>query len=155
MDEFGIRPLRPTPRSRIELVWEDAHRNRDGDVLWGEILWLMYCDLMKSRFLEAFARRPISCTCKTLCKTLCERSHSARSIFADICADPHRDLEAKPRFSLLVLVCPDLNTFSRASAYRNSRLRSRMSALLMSHGRFSFPQCCLRRSLAVGRDLQR
>ena len=30
MDEFRIRPLRPTPRGRIELVRKDAHGNRDG-----------------------------------------------------------------------------------------------------------------------------
>src|SRR4030095_16087426 len=33
MDEFGIRPLRPTPRGWIELVRKDADGNRDGDVL--------------------------------------------------------------------------------------------------------------------------
>jgi hypothetical protein len=31
MDEFGIRPLRPTPRGWIEFVGKDAHGNRDGD----------------------------------------------------------------------------------------------------------------------------
>jgi len=31
MDEFGIRLLRPTPRGWIELVGEDAHRDRYGD----------------------------------------------------------------------------------------------------------------------------
>src|SRR5258708_12452052 len=33
MDEFGIRPLCPTPRGCIDLVWKDPHRNRVGDVL--------------------------------------------------------------------------------------------------------------------------
>src|SRR5262245_28545606 len=32
MDEFGIRPLCPTPRGRIDLVWKDAYGNRDGNV---------------------------------------------------------------------------------------------------------------------------
>ena len=32
MDEFGIRPLCPTPRGLIELVRKDAHGYRDGDV---------------------------------------------------------------------------------------------------------------------------
>src|SRR5688572_31566806 len=31
MDQLGIGPLRPAPRSRIKLVGEHAHRNRDGD----------------------------------------------------------------------------------------------------------------------------
>ena len=31
MDQFGIRPLCPTPRGWIEFVREDAHGNRDGD----------------------------------------------------------------------------------------------------------------------------
>src|SRR5439155_22406388 len=31
MDEFGICPLRPTPRGWIELVRKDTHGNRDGD----------------------------------------------------------------------------------------------------------------------------
>ena len=31
MDQFGIRPLCPAPRGRIEFVREDAHGNRDGD----------------------------------------------------------------------------------------------------------------------------
>src|SRR5438874_8039873 len=31
MDQFGIRPLCPAPRSWIELVRKDAHGNRDGD----------------------------------------------------------------------------------------------------------------------------
>ena len=33
MDEFGIRLLRPAPRSRIEFVGEDAHGDRDVDAL--------------------------------------------------------------------------------------------------------------------------
>src|SRR5262245_32426141 len=32
MDEFGISPLGPTPRSGVDFVWQDAHRNRDGDI---------------------------------------------------------------------------------------------------------------------------
>jgi hypothetical protein len=31
VDEFVISPLRPTPWSLVQLVWEDAHGNRDGD----------------------------------------------------------------------------------------------------------------------------
>jgi hypothetical protein len=31
MDEFGIRPLRPTPRGLIELVRKCAHGSRDGN----------------------------------------------------------------------------------------------------------------------------
>ena len=31
VDELGIRPLRPTPRSRVDLVGEDAYRDRDLD----------------------------------------------------------------------------------------------------------------------------
>jgi hypothetical protein len=37
MNEFGIRPLRPAPWRRIELVREDAHRNRYGDAFGIEI----------------------------------------------------------------------------------------------------------------------
>ena len=37
VDQVGIGPLGPTPRSRIELVWEDAHGNWDGDALGIEI----------------------------------------------------------------------------------------------------------------------
>jgi hypothetical protein len=37
MDQFGIRPLRPAPWSRIEFVREDAHGNRDGDAFGIEI----------------------------------------------------------------------------------------------------------------------
>jgi hypothetical protein len=33
MDEFGIRPLGPTPRGLIELVRKGAHGNRDGNAL--------------------------------------------------------------------------------------------------------------------------
>ena len=38
VDQVGIRPLRPAPRGRIELVGEDAHSHRDGgtDALDGE-----------------------------------------------------------------------------------------------------------------------
>jgi hypothetical protein len=36
MDQFGIRPLCPTPRALIELVSKDADGNRDGDVLRGK-----------------------------------------------------------------------------------------------------------------------
>src|SRR2546428_13835124 len=38
VDQVGIRPLRPAPRGRIELVGEDAHGHRDGgvDALDGE-----------------------------------------------------------------------------------------------------------------------
>ncbi len=37
MNELGIRPFRPAPWSRIELVREDAHGNRDGDAFGIEI----------------------------------------------------------------------------------------------------------------------
>ena len=37
MDQFGIRPLCPTPRGWIEFVREDAHGNRDGDAFGIEI----------------------------------------------------------------------------------------------------------------------
>src|SRR5258708_7923378 len=37
MDEFGIRPLCPTPRGWIEFVREDAYGNRDGDPFGIEI----------------------------------------------------------------------------------------------------------------------
>src|ERR1700716_575080 len=37
MDQFGIRPLCPAPRGRIEFVREDAHGNRDGDAFGIEI----------------------------------------------------------------------------------------------------------------------
>jgi hypothetical protein len=33
MDEFGIRPLCPTPRRLVKLAGKDAHGNRDGGVL--------------------------------------------------------------------------------------------------------------------------
>src|ERR1700732_4566814 len=36
MDEFGVRPLCPTPRGDVDLIWKDADGNRDGDVLRGE-----------------------------------------------------------------------------------------------------------------------
>src|SRR5882672_11297805 len=36
MDEFGVRPLYPTPRGGVDLIWKDADGNRDGDVLRGE-----------------------------------------------------------------------------------------------------------------------
>src|SRR5438093_13784792 len=36
MHQFGIRPLRPTPWSRIEFVREDAHGGRDHDAFDGE-----------------------------------------------------------------------------------------------------------------------
>src|SRR3989442_12167733 len=36
MDEFGLRPLCPTPRGGVDLIWKDADGNRDGDVLRGE-----------------------------------------------------------------------------------------------------------------------
>jgi len=36
MDEFGVRPLRPTSRGGVDLIWKDADGNRDGDVLRGE-----------------------------------------------------------------------------------------------------------------------
>jgi hypothetical protein len=32
VDELRIRTLCPTPWSGIDLVWKDAHGNRDGDV---------------------------------------------------------------------------------------------------------------------------
>src|ERR1700682_2109155 len=37
MNQFGIRPLCPTPRSWIEFVREDAHGNRDADAFGIEI----------------------------------------------------------------------------------------------------------------------
>ena len=37
MNEFGIRPLRPTPRSGIELVRKDAHGNGNGDAFGIEL----------------------------------------------------------------------------------------------------------------------
>jgi hypothetical protein len=40
MDEFGIRPLRLTPRGWIELVRKDG--NRDGDVFGIEIAELVF-----------------------------------------------------------------------------------------------------------------
>ena len=36
MDQFGIRPLRPAPWSRIEFVREDAHGNRNRDAFDAE-----------------------------------------------------------------------------------------------------------------------
>src|ERR1700674_4244208 len=33
MDEFWVRPLCPTPRRGVDLIWKDADGNRDGDVL--------------------------------------------------------------------------------------------------------------------------
>src|SRR5438045_7552894 len=36
MDKFRIRPLRPAPRSWIELVGKDAHGRRDRDAFDGE-----------------------------------------------------------------------------------------------------------------------
>src|SRR5713226_10408306 len=36
MDELGVRPLRPTPRGGVDLIWKGADGNRDGDVLRGE-----------------------------------------------------------------------------------------------------------------------
>jgi hypothetical protein len=37
IDEFGIRPLCPTPWGWIDLVRKDAHGNRDGDTFGSEI----------------------------------------------------------------------------------------------------------------------
>ena len=37
VDQFGKHPLCPAPRGWIELVWEDAHGNRDGDALGVEL----------------------------------------------------------------------------------------------------------------------
>src|SRR5712672_3549466 len=37
IDKFGIRPLCPTTRSRVELVRKDAHGNRDGNAFNIEI----------------------------------------------------------------------------------------------------------------------
>jgi len=42
IDEFGIRPLRPTPRGLILLAGEDAHGSRDGDILGVEIAELVF-----------------------------------------------------------------------------------------------------------------
>ncbi len=36
MDELGIRPLCPTPRGCIDLVWKNAYGYGDGDVFRGE-----------------------------------------------------------------------------------------------------------------------
>src|SRR5262249_25540583 len=36
VDQFGVRPLGPTPGRRIEFVREDAHGNRDGDAFDAE-----------------------------------------------------------------------------------------------------------------------
>src|SRR5206468_8696483 len=37
MDEPGIRPLRPAPRRRDDVVRKNAYRNRDGDVLGAKV----------------------------------------------------------------------------------------------------------------------
>src|SRR4051795_13782634 len=37
VDEVGVRLLRPAPRGLVDLVGEDAHGDRDGDVLDGEV----------------------------------------------------------------------------------------------------------------------
>ena len=37
MDQFGIRPLRPTARAQIDLVREGAYGNRDGNAFDTEI----------------------------------------------------------------------------------------------------------------------
>src|SRR3954463_10798294 len=37
MDEPGIRPLRPAPRRRDDVVGKNAYRNRDGDVLGAQV----------------------------------------------------------------------------------------------------------------------
>src|SRR5262245_11658881 len=42
MDKFGIRSLCPTPRGCIELIWKDAHGNRDGDVFRSEKVKLVF-----------------------------------------------------------------------------------------------------------------
>src|SRR5438477_9430282 len=36
MNQFGICSLCPTPWGCIDLIWKDAHGNRDGDVFRGE-----------------------------------------------------------------------------------------------------------------------
>jgi hypothetical protein len=36
MDQFGIRPLCPTARRRIQFVGKDAHGGRDHDAFNGE-----------------------------------------------------------------------------------------------------------------------
>src|SRR5205814_10249951 len=37
VDQFGIRPLRPTPRAQIDLVRKGAYGNRDGNAFDTEI----------------------------------------------------------------------------------------------------------------------
>src|SRR5258705_12143242 len=42
MDEFGIRFLCPAPRGGVDLIWKDADGNRDGDVLRGKKVELVF-----------------------------------------------------------------------------------------------------------------
>jgi hypothetical protein len=57
IDELGIRPLCPTPRSLIELVRKSAHGNRDGNPLRGEKVELVF-PIQTSRG-DPCVRRPV------------------------------------------------------------------------------------------------
>ena len=57
VDQFGVRPLSPTPRGRIELVREDAHCYRDRDVLGLEKRQLAFP--LETRRRNSRVRQPV------------------------------------------------------------------------------------------------
>ncbi len=59
MDELGIRLLGPTARSRIDLVWKDAHGDRDGDAFNVEKGQLVFPIETSRR--DRGVRQPVGC----------------------------------------------------------------------------------------------
>ena len=57
VDEFGIRPLRPTPRGLILLARKDAHGNRNGDALGVEEAALVFP--IETRRRDPGVRQPV------------------------------------------------------------------------------------------------
>ena len=57
MDEFGIRPLCPTPRGLVLLARKDAHGNRNGDALGVEKATLIFP--IETRRRDPRVRQPI------------------------------------------------------------------------------------------------
>jgi hypothetical protein len=59
VDELGVRPLCPTPRNGIDLVWKDAHSNRDADVFRRDNSQLVFPVETSRR--DRRVRQPIEC----------------------------------------------------------------------------------------------
>src|SRR5260370_9880203 len=80
MDELGVSPFYPTPRSCIDLIREDAHGNRDGDVLRGKEGLLVFP--IQTRGRDRRIRQPIErnvvehiVSCKALRLTVKDTRH--------------------------------------------------------------------------------